>query len=322
MKYRIGVDLGGTKMCAGLVDEDYKIIDKLRAPTGAERESGAILGDLAALCREVCEKNGVDFASVEGIGIAIPGAVVPETGVVVYSCNLPTFKFLSVTEELKKLTDGKQIEIANDANAAALGEAVAGAAKGTKSSVMITLGTGVGGGVILDGKILTGINGAAAELGHTVVKTDGELCSCGRRGCFEVYSSATALKRQTRDAIKRAIALNIETEMISAVGGDPENADTRTAFECAKNGDSEAQKLVCEYVKNLGCGLTNMINTFQPEVLSIGGGISGEGDYLLKPLLPIIEHEQYTRDFGVQTKLKIAELGNDAGIIGASALIK
>ncbi|MBQ1212220.1 MAG: ROK family protein [Clostridia bacterium] len=321
MKYTVGVDLGGTKMCAGLVDENYKIIDKVKAPTGAERESGLILADLAAICREVCEKNGVSLADVEGIGIAIPGAVVPETGVVVYSCNLPTFKDLSVTEELKKLTGIEKIEIANDANAAALGEAVAGAAKGARSSVMITLGTGVGGGVILDGKILTGINGAAAELGHTVVKTDGELCSCGRRGCFEVYSSATALKKMTREAIKRAISLNIDTEMVKAAEGDPDNADTRIAFDCAKKGDIEAQRLVDEYIKNLGCGLTNMINTFQPEVLSIGGGISGEGDYLLKPLLPIIEHEQYTRHFGVRTKIKIAELGNDAGIIGAAALV-
>ncbi|MBQ1935192.1 MAG: ROK family protein [Clostridia bacterium] len=321
MNYRIGVDLGGTKICAGLVDESYNIIDKKQIKTGAERDSDLILADLADLCRDLCAANGIDLSVIDGIGIAIPGAVVPETGVVVYSCNLPTFKFLAVTEELKKLTGVSRIEIANDANAAALGEAVAGAAKGTRSSVMITLGTGVGGGVILDGKILTGINGAAAELGHTVVKTDGELCSCGRKGCFEVYSSATALKRMTREAITRAISLRIDTEMINAVNGDPDNADTRVAFDCAKKGDAEAKKVVDEYIKNLACGLTNMINTFQPEVLSIGGGICGEGDYLLKPLLPIIEHEQYTRDFGVRTQIKIAELGNEAGIIGAAALV-
>ena len=133
--------------------------------------------------------------------------------------------------------------------------------------------------------------------------------------------SPTALKRMTYEAIKRAMSLDIDTEMIKAADGDPDNADTRIAFDCARKGDSEAQKVVDEYIKNLGCGLTNMINTFQPEVLCIGGGICGEGDYLLKPLLPIIEHEQYTRHFGVKTQLKIAELGNDAGIIGAAALI-
>ena len=319
MKYSIGVDLGGTKISAGIVDDKYRIIANKTVPTGAERASEEILADIAALCLDVAKENGIDKSDIKKIGIVTPGAVIPETGVLEYSCNLP-FRSFPITKELAKLTGIDNVLLANDANAAALGEAAAGAAKGTKSSVMITLGTGVGGGIILGGKILTGINGAAGELGHVVIEEGGELCSCGRRGCFEAYSSATALKRMTREAIRRAQALNIETDMIEAVKGDPENADTRTAFDAAKKGDRAAQEVVDTYIKYLACGLTNMINIFQPEVLSIGGGLSGEKEYLLKPLLPIIEHEQYTRSFANKTVIRIAELGNDAGIIGAAAL--
>ena len=319
MKYSVAVDLGGTKICAALVDTSYRILAKKVVPTGAQRSSEEILADIAAVALAVAKENGAEKEEITKLGIVVPGAVLPDSGTLAYSCNLP-FRNFPITRELSRLTGIETVRLANDANAAALGESVMGAAKGSRSSVMVTLGTGVGGGYILDGKIQTGINGAAAELGHMVIRAGGELCTCGRRGCFEVYASATALKRITCEAIIRCQTLGIPTLMIDAVGGNADQSDTRTAFDAAKKGDAEAQRVLSVFTENLACGLTNLINIYQPEVLSIGGGLSGEGDYLLKPLLPIIDREQYTRSVEPKTVIRIAQLGNDAGLIGAAAL--
>ena len=316
---RIGIDLGGTNIAAGLVGEGYRLLAKKSVPTGAQRPPEAIVSDMAALCRSLAEENGLTLAACGPVGVAAPGAVDPEEGTVSYSANLPFYDY-PLAEALSALLDGQEVRLANDANAAALAESVAGAAKGTQSSVMITLGTGVGGGVILGGKILVGVNGAAAELGHIVIREGGVLCSCGRRGCFEAYASATALVRRTRESLVRAVALGIPTRMLDAVGGDPARASARTAFTCMREGDAEAAAVVDAYIRDLAVGVTDIVNIFQPEVLSIGGGLSGEGESLLAPLAAIVEREQYTRRSTKKTRICIAELGNDAGIIGAAAL--
>ena len=268
------------------------------------------------------EKASIPFDSIESIGIGTPGAVDARTGTVEYSCNLPTFLSYPLADKLRELTKKEKVYIDNDANAAALGEAVAGAAKGASSSVMITLGTGVGGGIVIDGKILPSFNGAGGELGHTVIVHGGVPCPCGRNGCFEAYSSATSLIRMTKERLRTLKDKGIPSLMLDSCGNDPEKANTRTAFDASKQNDPEAKRLIDEYSGYLACGIINLINTFQPEVFIIGGGLSGEGDYLLAPLLPIIEREQYTRTYPKhkQTKIKIATLGNDAGIIGAAAL--
>ena len=185
---------------------------------------------------------------------------------------------------------------------------------------MITLGTGVGGGVVIDGKLLVGKNGAAAELGHIVIEENGKECSCTRHGCFEAYCGAPALKKLTEEKIKEALARGVRSAMLDEIEGDFAKITTKTAFEASKTGDATALDVVREYAKYLACGITNIINIFQPDVLTIGGGISGQGDYLLKLIVPIIEREQYTRDYENKTEIKIATLGNDAGIIGAAAL--
>ncbi|MBQ9085629.1 MAG: ROK family protein [Clostridia bacterium] len=312
--YRIGVDLGGTNIAVGLVNEAHKIVKKQSAPTGAERAGEAIAADIAKLCLAVCHAEGITLRDVACIGIATPGIANVDTGVVEYSCNLPFRKF-PLAECVGKELGFDNVKIANDANAAALGEAVAGAAKGSKNSMMITLGTGVGGGIILDGKIYAGFNHAGGELGHVVIEVDGALCGCGRRGCWEAYSSATALIRMTKEKIEECRAEGQSTAMADAA-----KITGRTACDAMRAGDEAAKEVYDKYVKYLACGLTNMINIFQPQVISLGGGVSGEGQSLIDALLPLIRKEQYGGDVVELTQLRIAELGNDAGIIGAAML--
>lgn len=319
--YNIGVDLGGTNIAIGIVDENHKIVKKGSVPTGAKRTSDAIADDIAALIERLVAEYGITKADVGDIGIATPGIIDKNTGVVTYSCNLP-FRNFPIVEAIKNRLGVSNVYLENDANAAALGEAVAGAAAGTNNSVMITLGTGVGGGIIIDRHVYAGFNFAAGELGHIVIEADGRLCSCGRRGCWETYSSATGLAAITAEKIAECQAKKIPTLMTKETVDIGKPVSARTAFACMKQGDIPAKEVVDMYVKYLACGLTNIINIFQPEVITLGGGVSNEGHYLIDPLTPIIEHEQYTRDLPVKTRVVTATLGNDAGIIGAANLGK
>ena len=314
--YRIGVDLGGTNIAVGLVNEDLKIVKKLSRPTGADRAPELIVDDIAALCRDVCAAAGTTLAEVKGIGIATPGIANDKDGVVEYANNLPFRKF-PIAKLLGERLNFDNIKIANDANAAAWGEAVAGAAKGTSNSVMITLGTGVGGGIIIDNKIYTGFNFAGAELGHIVIEVDGAPCSCGRRGCWEAYSSATALIRMTREKLEECEKTGRKTLMTELA---KEKVSGRTACDAMRAGDEAGKEVYDRYVHYLAAGLTNIINIFQPEVISLGGGVSGEGQSLIDALLPIVSCERYGGDIVTPTQIKIATLKNDAGIIGAATL--
>ena len=313
--YRIGVDLGGTNIAVGLVDENMALVVKKSTPTLAQRPADEIITDMAGLCFAVCEEKGISMADVASIGIASPGIANTATGEVVYSCNLPTLREYPIAKVLSEKTGVACVKVANDANAAALGEALAGAAKGTTNSVMITLGTGVGGGIILDGQIYAGTNFAAAELGHIVIEIDGTPCSCGRRGCWEAYSSATALIRMTKEKIEECRASGRPTIMSEA-----QKVTGRTACDAMRAGDEAAKEVYDTYIKYLGSALTNIINIFRPEVISLGGGVSGEGQSLIDALLPIIRTEQYGGDMAAITELRIAKLGNDAGMIGAAML--
>lgn len=314
--YYIGIDLGGTNIAAGLVNNRIEIVRKASIPTGAQRASEEIVKDMAQLCFSLLKEEGLSTEDLAYIGIATPGIANSETGCVEYSCNLP-FRNYPIAEELKKAVGVSRVLIENDANAAAKGEEVAGSAKGVANSVMITLGTGVGGGIIIDHKVYSGFNHAGAELGHMVIEHDGVPCSCGRCGCWEAYSSATALIRMTREKItERGNA----TKMYTMVNGDIANVSGKTAFAAAREGDPAAQEVVDTYIAYLATGIANIINIFQPQVLSIGGGISNERDNLLLPLRAIVEKEQYSRDLHNRTDIRIAALRNDAGIIGAAAL--
>ena len=314
--FRIGIDLGGTNIAVGLVNEFCKIIVKKSTPTLASRPSDEITADIARLCFEVCAEAKTPITEIESIGIAAPGIANLDNGCVEYSCNLPFLRY-PIVKKLASMLDVEEskIKIANDANAAAYGEAVAGAARGSSNSIMVTLGTGVGGGIIIDGKIFTGFNHAAGEIGHIVIETGGALCGCGRRGCWEAYSSATALIRMTKEKIEEC-----QREGRYTIMSEAPRISGRTACDAMRAGDAAAKEVYDKYVYYLATGITNMINIFQPEIISLGGGVSNEGQSLIDALVPIINKEQYGTDVITTAQIRIAELGNDAGMIGAAMM--
>jgi glucokinase len=315
---RLGVDLGGTNIAVGIVDENYQVIHKDSVPTQASRAPEAIVDDIAMLCRRVLADKGLTLSDVGGVGIAAPGTINSRDGYVEYANNLP-FHHFPIVPLLKERLGDVPAFVENDANAAAWGEAIAGAAKGTANSVMVTLGTGVGGGIIIDNKVYSGFNGAGAELGHMVIVTDGQPCSCGRKGCWEAYSSATALIRMTKEKLDECAATGRATVMADIVA-QKGRVTGRTAFDGKRAGDAAAQEVVDTYLHYLACGIANLLNIFQPDILSIGGGVSGEGQSLLDALLPLIRKECYGGSTVKQTEIRIATLGNDAGIVGAAVL--
>ncbi len=312
--YRIGIDLGGTNIVAGVVDDHCQIVATAKCKTACPRPAEEIIADMAKVARQAAEKAGITMDQVRGVGVGSPGVCNKDTGIVERAANLG-FENVPVCEMLEKLLN-KKVLIENDANAAALGEYTAGAAKGAKSCICITLGTGVGGGVILNGEVYSGFNFAGTELGHIVITVGGEPCSCGRRGCWEAYASATALVRQTR----RAMEENRDSKMWE-LAPTLEDVDGRTAFDAMRAGDPVGKAVVDQYIYYVAAGLIDMINIFQPEVLCVGGGICKEGDTLLLPLKKHIEEERFSQYSKKQTRLCVAELGNDAGIIGAACLI-
>ncbi len=312
--YYIGVDLGGTNIAVGIVNEEGKLLRKGSVPTEAKREADEIIKDMASLCQKLIDEEGITVSDIEYAGIATPGTANSETGVVVYANNLPFLNY-PLADKLCEFLGVKKVLIENDANAAAKGEAACGAAKGYKNSVMITLGTGLGGGIIIDNKVYSGFNFAGAELGHIVIEVNGKPCSCGRKGCWEAYSSATGLINMTKDKLA-SVKDTVMHDLVAKEG----KVSGRTAFDAMRMGDKAAQEVVDEYIYDLAMGVTNIINIFQPEVLVIGGGICNEKNYLLDPLNAIVDHEQYSRNSDKKTILRIAELGNDAGIIGAAML--
>ena len=267
MKYYIGIDLGGTNIVAGVVDEQYNILAKASTKTNCPRPDREIARDMAKMAIQAVENAKLTMDQIEWIGIGTPGIANSRDGIIEYSNNLgfvntPMVKYIQ--EDIDK-----PVFVENDANAAAYGEFVAGAAKGANNAVCITLGTGVGGGIIIDGKIYAGSNFAGAEIGHTVISVDGPQCTCGRKGCFEVFSSATGLIRMT----KESMAKNPDSSMHKLVAERSGKVSARIAFDAMRMGDAAAKAVVDDYIKYLAAGITNTINTFQPDILCIGGGM-------------------------------------------------
>lgn len=314
--YNIGIDLGGTNIAAAIVTEDGKIIDKASVPTLPKRGYEAVANDMADLCLSLIEKNSISLDDINSIGIGSPGTVDSAKGEVIYANNL-YFKNAAVASVIKKKID-KPVYLENDANAAAYGEYVSGAGAVYKDLVAITLGTGVGAGIILDGKIIAGSFNAGGELGHMVISVDGEQCTCGRKGCWETYSSATALIREATNAAQK----NPDSMLNKLVEGDLSKMNAKIPFDAAQAGDKVAQDVIDNYIKYLAIGLVNVINTVQPEAIIIGGGVSAQKDNLIVPLKARMVEEIYGGAEAFKTEVKVAELGNDAGIIGAAMLYK
>ena len=311
MKYYIGIDLGGTNIAAGVVNENKEIVAKTSIKTGSGRPVDLIADDMASAAKQAAEIAGLTLEDVEWVGIGAPGTANKASGIIEYSNNLG-WHGVPLVKMLEERT-GKKVYIENDANAAAYGEYVAGAAKDADISVMVTLGTGVGGGVVIHNKIYTGFNFAGAELGHSVIVVDGRTCTCERKGCLEAYASATGLITTTKEYMEKykdSIMWELVEHDLSKVSG-------RTAFDAMRKGDAAGKQVVDSYIKYLACGI---INTFQPDILCIGGGISHEGDTLMVPLKEIVKREVYSRNSARNTEIVAASLGNDAGIIGAALL--
>lgn len=313
MKYYVGIDLGGTNIVAGVVDEEYNIIAKASVKTNCPRPEKEIADDMAKTALQAVKNAGLTIDDIEWIGVGTPGIANSSTGIIEYSNNLG-FKNTPMVEYIRETID-KPIFIENDANAAAYGEYVAGAAKGAKNAVCITLGTGVGSGIIVDGKIYSGSNFAGGEIGHTVIEVDGAQCSCGRKGCFEAYSSATGLIRMSKEAMEQ-----FPDSIMNKMAEEKGKVTARTSFDAMRAGDKPAKDVVDKYIKYLAAGITNVINIFQPDVLCIGGGVCNEGDPLLLPVKALVKEEVYTRNSEKNAEIVIAKLGNDAGIIGAAFL--
>ena len=314
--YNIGIDLGGTFIKAGVVDENNHIIAKNMIESHVDTNVDGLCVRMVECATGALEEAGLSFNDVNTIGVGVPGAVDAENGVVVYCSNIK-FRNTPLAAMIRERT-GKPVYIHNDANVAAYGEVVAGAAKGCKNVVVITLGTGVGGGVIIDGKIYSGFNSFGGELGHTVIVHNGEPCPCGRRGCLESYASATALIKQTRESMKT----HTESRLWN-ICPDISQINGKTAFDAMRAGSKAGAEVVNKYINYLGCGLTNFINIFQPEMLLIGGGISKEGETLLEPLRKILAVETYGSSMDApKTKIGVCTLRNDAGTIGAANLYK
>lgn len=309
MKYYIGIDIGGTSIKSGVLDERGKILLTKKCPTKSGADS--IIADIIGLVKGLLAESG---KKVEGVGIGCPGLINSENGEVVYSNNL-YWKNVPLKKSLEEALN-LPVFITNDANAAALGEYFCGAGKKYKSMVLITLGTGVGAGIVVNGKLFEGNLGAGVELGHEVIRVGGEKCTCGRRGCFEAYASATALIRFAKAAMKK----DEKSLLWSLCGGDENKIDGLIIFDALKKGDKTAAKVVKKYVYYLSEGLVNVINAFHPEAVVLGGGICGAGDAFLKPLKRRVNKYIYGGTEFAPVELVVAALGNDAGLCGAAKL--
>ncbi len=316
MAYCIGIDLGGTNIVAGIVNKETLALEhSAKRKTNAKgRTWQEIADDMVLACQTAVEEYGISWEQIDSIGIGSPGLIDMDKRMIVFAGNLP-FDHTPLAEYIQEKVN-VPVFLANDADAAAYGEFMAGAGKGCTSMVAITLGTGVGGGIIIDSKIHSGHGYSAAEIGHTLYIAGGRPCSCGRRGCIETYASATGLVLTT----KEHMAANKDSYMWELCEGDINKAGGRTAFNAMRAGDAEGKAVVEEYTTALAEEVCNIINILQPEVICLGGGVSKEGRYLLDPIEAFVDKYAFSRFADIKTKIVCAELGNDAGIIGAALL--
>lgn len=311
--FKVGVDIGGMSIKVGIVDDSGKIIATSRIKTSFDAYFS--LTETIAAIKTLLKDNNLTESDIKGIGVGCPGSVDRKAGKIDVLPNL-NWENIDIVDFIQKSLPVR-VEISNDANVAALGEAIYGVAKDYNTSIMFTLGTGVGGGIVIDKKLYEGGFSRGAELGHVTLIYDGEQCTCGRKGCVERYVSATALMEQT----KRAMLDDKNSLMWSETKGSIDNVDGKTAFVCAKMGDKAAKKVVDQYVAYLGESIMNMLNIFRPDAFILGGGISGQGENLVKPVKEYLEKFDYGYKNSPRAEILVATLGNDAGIIGAAALL-
>lgn len=307
--YRVGIDLGGTNISVGIVDPQYRIISRHSVTTRAKRPAREVVADICAAVDKALSAAGLAAEDCESVGIGAPGICDVKRGTVVRSYslaweNVPLRDMLSERWNLP-------VRVENDANCAALAEVRAGAAVGCENAVLVTLGTGIGTGIIIGGKIYSGLNGSGTEMGHITLDYKGELCTCGRRGCWDAYASATALIAQA----KRAAASRAE----SALNLLPELTG-KSIFATAAAGDVTANAVIDEYCCYLAFGICNIVNALAPECILVGGGISRQGDRILEPVRRYIRKRCFDKREEAMPAVLQAQMGNDAGIVGAAVL--
>jgi len=306
--YTIGVDLGGTNIAVGLVNENREIVKRLSTPTNAERPYDEIIADMGAIVNKLIDDNGIDKKDIKYVGIGAPGVLDNEAGTVSDNSNIHWINY-PIRAKFQQYVD-LPVFLGNDANVAALAEYVGGCGKGSKNFVMLTLGTGVGGGIVLNGKLYTGSHNIGAEIGHAIFKADGNKCGCGNHGCIEAYYYTTTL-------IKMAIK-DIDENTDSKIAKS-EKVNARTVIDAARDGDEYGMKLFKEYTDNLAQVLASIVNFLDPDVIALGGGVANAGEFLLEPVRnKVQQHVTFSHLYG--TKILKAQMGNDAGIIGAACL--
>ena len=307
MAYYIGIDIGGTNIKAGVVDAQGNILGEADAPTGADRPQDVVLQDILDVVKTSVRASKIDIKEISAVGMGSPGLIDSENGIVIYNNNLGWRDFHIGEKISEALKIPSRLE--NDADAAALGEVISGSAKGAKSAVIITLGTGVGVGVVVDGRIFPG------EFGHMVIAYNGRECTCGRKGCFEAYSSATGLINMTKEAITKN-----PNGILADIAEREGSVNGKTVFDACDKGDLEASKVIETYTDYLACGIANLVNGLQPEVVSLGGGIAKQGERLLAPLREKVRNEVYK---GIKIpEIVNCTLGYKAGLIGAAMAAK
>ena len=309
----IGIDLGGTNIAAGIVREDGKIVVQSSVPTLSQRPTDEIVKDMVFLSKQLIKDAELELNDIEAVGIGCPGTINFETGEVIYSNNIKMEHYMLAKEFQKYLN--LPVKIDNDANCAAMGEYIV-SGNNVPIFMFITLGTGVGSGLILNGKVFRGFNGAASEAGHITLVSGGEPCTCGKRGCWETYASVTALIRQTKVAMEKNPE-SLMHEIAKAEG----KISGRTSFDAAKQGYKAAQAVVKQYAQYVADGIVSVENVLQPDIISVGGGISREGEYLLQPVCEYAAANGFNK-FMPKTKIVTAQSFNDAGIIGAAMIAK
>lgn len=312
MLYYIGVDIGGMSIKAGIVTEEGAILAKKTCVTRADQSYEVIVEDIYRLCLAVTKEAGLSQSDISAVGIGCPGTVNSQKGIITFAANL-NFKKVNIVREFRKHWNVRTV-VNNDANCAALGEARFSGMKNAKDVLFITLGTGIGTGFIIDGKIFEGNKGEGAEGGHICIRMGGERCSCGEKGCWEAYASATALLRQTQNAMDKH-----PESLMHKLAAEKGGVNGTVPFEAYLAGDKAAATVIKNYVRYVATGLVLLINVFRPQVVFIGGGVSNAGDYFIKMIERQVRRHVFGGKINTIPQIRKAVLGNDAGIVGAAA---
>ncbi len=309
----LGIDLGGTKILTAVANKQGKMLSRDHSITPAKEGQDVVVKSILESVGRALDQAHIAAADLTAIGLGAPGLSNPETGILYTSPNLPGWRDVPLRDIIAKEL-GKEAFLINDANAAAVGELYFGAGRGARNFIYITVSTGIGGGIIIDGKIYTGPTGTAGELGHMVINDEGPQCNCGNKGCWETLASGTALSREARHRIKEGAA----TSILKYAGGNVEKINAEAIHEAAQTGDKLANELIARTAYYLGVGLANLINIFNPEVIIIGGGLSNIGDMLLKPAFEEAGRRAFRQSYQA-VRFARAELGRNSGVLGAAA---